>query len=76
MTLTYLIPNRSRKGGGTPIVDVAAEGVGSSWGQADNSLGEPQPLQGSDGSGGCRAWLRSGRDAERGANCFPKPCKL
>ena len=45
MTLTYLVPNRGRKGGGTPIVDVVAEGVGSSWGQADDSLWEPQPLQ-------------------------------
>lgn len=76
MTLTYLVPNRGRKGGGTPIVDVVAEGVGSSWGQADDSLWEPQPLQVCDWPGSCRAWLRSRRDVERGENCFPEPCKL
>lgn len=51
MILTYLIPNRSRKGGGTPIVDVVSDLVGSSWGQWDSHL-EPHALQGSDWSGG------------------------
>lgn len=36
--LTYSVPNRSRKGGGTPIVDVVSELVESSWGHSDNNL--------------------------------------
>lgn len=37
MILTYLIPNRSRKGGGSFIVDAVLEWVESSWGRSDNN---------------------------------------
>lgn len=64
MILTYLIPNRSRKGGGTPIVDVVPEPVESSWGQSDDSRLEP-PLRSSDWPGNRRAWLRSRGDEKK-----------
>lgn len=46
MILTYLISNRSRKGGGTLIVDVVSELVESSWGHSDSNVQEPHSLQG------------------------------
>lgn len=65
MSLTYLIPNRSRKGGRTPIVEVVPDLVESSWSQSDDSWQEPHSLRGSDWPGNRRVWLRSRRDVKQ-----------
>lgn len=64
MILTYLISNRSRKGGGALIVDVVSELVESSWGHSDSNMQEPHSLQGTNRPGNCKAWLRSRGDVK------------